>query len=216
MSDDHTHPSAATRPRRADAERSIARILEAAIDRLSVNPDASMADIARHAGVVRATIYVHFPTREALIAAITHHAINDVARVIASADPDRGEPVEALRRVVSATWKTLGRYHALVAINSRVPHEDLHQQHGSALGAVEPLIVRGQAAGAFRSDLPASWHLATLLALIHGASGELSARRIDEDRAEDALVTAVVGALTAASAAGPSGQAIPDTVEAVR
>lgn len=198
MSDHRSkHQPAATRPRRADAERSIARIIDAAVDRLSLDPDASMADIARQAGVVRATIYVHFPARESLIAAVTDHAINDVAQVIASADPAGGEPTEALRRVVSATWKTLGRYHALVAINAQLPHDELHRQHGSALGALEPLIVRGQAAGAFRSDVPASWHLASLMALIHGASGELRAGRIDEDQVEDALIATVVGALTA-------------------
>jgi AcrR family transcriptional regulator len=141
-----------------------------------------MTDIATQAGVVRATIYVHFPTREALIEAITHRGISEVAQVIASAEPNVGEPMEALERVVAAAWRTLGRYHALVAINSRVPHEELHQRHGSALGALEPLIERGQRAGAFRADVPAAWHLATTMALIHGASGELSAGRIDENR----------------------------------
>ena len=196
MSHHHSSETAAAPRRRADAERSIARILEAAIDCLSLNPDASMADIAAKAGVVRATIYVHFPTRESLISAVTHHALTDVAQVIASSDPDSGDPVEALKRVISATWQTLGRYHALVAINTQRPHEELHHEHGSVLDALEPLIVRGQRAGAFRSDVPASWHLATLLGLIHGASGELSAGRIGEDRVESALLATVVGALT--------------------
>jgi TetR/AcrR family transcriptional regulator, mexCD-oprJ operon repressor len=197
MPDQHPSDSAATRRRRADAERSIASILEATVDCLSLDPDASMAEIARRAGVVRATIYVHFPTRESLIGAVTHHALAEATQAIESAHPESGDPVDALRRVISATWRILGRYHALVAINTQRPHEELHHQHESALGALEPLIVRGQSAGAFRADVPASWHLATLLALIHGASGELSAGRIDEDRVEEALVASVVGALTA-------------------
>jgi AcrR family transcriptional regulator len=166
-----------------------------------------MADIARKAGVVRATIYVHFPTRESLIAAVTNHAVNDAAQVIASADPERGEPLAALSRVISVTWRTLGRYHALVAINTQLPHAELHDRHGPALGALEPLIVRGQVAGAFRSDVPASWHLATLLALIHGASAELRAGRIDSDQVENALIATVVGALSAQ--APPLGHLTP-------
>ena len=199
MTDHHTEP-APVRPRRADAERSIARILDAAVECLSENPEASMADIASQAGVVRATIYVHFPTRESLVEAITHRAIAEVAQVIGAAEPDVGEPVEALGRVVSATWRTLGRYHALVAINSRLPHVELHHRHGSALGALEPLIERGQRAGAFRADVPAAWHLATLMALIHGASAELSAHRIDEQQVESALAATVVGAISAQAA----------------
>jgi AcrR family transcriptional regulator len=155
-----------------------------------------MTDIAREAGVVRATVYVHFPTRESLISAVTRDAIAHAAQAIASADPESGDPVAALERVISATWKMLGQYHALVAINSQLPAEDLHHQHASALGALEPLIVRGQKAGAFRADVPASWHLAALLALVHSASAELSAGRIDEHKVEHALVASVVGALS--------------------
>src|SRR5690349_23491142 len=102
--------------RRADAVRSVAKILDAAVDALASDPEASMAGIARRAGVVRATLYVHFPTRESLIDAVTRHAIAEVAGVIEAAEPDRGEPTEALARLVATAWRTMGRYHPLVAI----------------------------------------------------------------------------------------------------
>jgi AcrR family transcriptional regulator len=183
--------------RRADAERNIARILDAAVDALGDDQEASMAEIARRAGVVRATLYVHFPTREALLEAVTESALAEVAAVIRAAEPDRGDPVEALRRVVAATWQTLGRYHALVAINTRQQeHEELRHRHTSVLGELEPLIERGQAEGNFRSDVPAGWHLSMLLALVHAASAELRAGRLPEVDAEAALVATVLGAVT--------------------
>src|ERR671921_2006065 len=103
-----TQPTTAPgRPRRrADAERSIARILDAAVDALASDPEASMAEIARRAGVVRATIYVHFPTREALLEAVTDRALSEVAQVIDTAEPHRGDADEALARIVQSAWRT--------------------------------------------------------------------------------------------------------------
>ena len=162
-----------------------------------------MAEIARRAGVVRATIYVHFPMREALLRAVTDRALAEAVAVIDAAEPDRGDPTDALRRVVGVTWRTLGRYHALVAINTgtQTP-EELHRRHGSVLGALLPLIQRGQAGGAFRADVAPGWHLAMLMALIHAASAELRAGRVPEDQAEAALVATVLGAV---ASPGPHG-----------
>src|SRR3954471_13952043 len=105
----HTTEGAARPRRRADAERSIARILDAAVDALGEDPEASMSAIARRAGVVRATVYVHFPTRDALLEAVTGRALHEVAAGIAAAEPDRGEAADALTRVIAGTWRILGR-----------------------------------------------------------------------------------------------------------
>src|SRR4051794_27333594 len=125
-----------TRRRRADAERSVARIMDAAVDALASDPEASMAQIARQAGVVRATIYVHFPTRESLIEAVTDRAISEATAAIEAAEPERGNPADALRRVVASAWRTLGRYHPLVAINTQLPQSELRHRHAAVLSAL--------------------------------------------------------------------------------
>lgn len=154
-----------------------------------------MAEIARRAGVVRATVYVHFPTRENLIEAVTRRAISDVTEAIQAAEPARGDPAEALRRVVTAAWRALGRFHTLVEVNARLPHADLHAMHQPVLGVLVPLIDRGQRDGTFRADVPVAWHLSMLLALIHAASGELSAGRMPQAAVEAALLETVLGAI---------------------
>src|SRR3954452_8862506 len=119
--------ASAPKRRRADAERSIAAITDAALEALAGDPDVSMAEIARRAGVVRATIYMHFPTRESLLDAVMEHAVAQVARATRAAEPTTGEPEEALDRFVRATWQTLSRFHALLAINtSRLSAKELH------------------------------------------------------------------------------------------
>jgi TetR/AcrR family transcriptional regulator, mexCD-oprJ operon repressor len=192
------HPSPPRQPRRrADAQRSVARILDAAVDALASDPEASMAEIARQAGVVRATIYVHFPTRESLLEAVTERAISEVTRVIEAAEPQRGEAADALGRVVTAAWRALGRFHALVAVNTRLPHDELHRRHRPLLSILEPLIERGQRDGTFRPDVSTTWHLSMLLALVHAASAQLRAGRMPADEIEAAVVATVLGALSA-------------------
>lgn len=182
--------------RRADAERSVARILDAAVDVLAGDPEASMAEIARRAGVVRATVYVHFPTREALIDAVTRRAMAEAVEAIAAAEPETGDPGDALGRIVRTAWRTLDRYHSLVAINVRLPADELRARHRPVLATLEPLVERGRRDGTFRADVPAAWHLAMVLALVHAASAEVRAGRVAAAQAEPALVATVLGALS--------------------
>ena len=58
---------------RADTNRR--RILDVALAELLRDPDASMDQIARAAGVVRRTVYGHFPSREALIGTLVDEAV---------------------------------------------------------------------------------------------------------------------------------------------
>ena len=109
-----TTPADASAPkrRRADADRSVAAILDAGLEALASDPDSSMSEIARRAGVVRATIYVHFPTRTALLHAVMEFATAQVVEAMEGAEPQRGEPVDALERVLRATWRQLGSFTA--------------------------------------------------------------------------------------------------------
>jgi len=184
------------RRRRADADRSVAAILDAALEALASDPDSSMSEIARRAGVVRATIYVHFPTRESLLDAVMEYATGQVVDAMRSAEPQRGEPVEALERVLRATWRQLAQFHGLLALNTaRLSAEELHRRHVPMLDQLEPLIERGQKQGAFRTDLPVSWQLAVIRAIVHTASREIQGGRIAESRVEAVMISTILGAI---------------------
>ena len=188
--------ASAPRRRRADAERSVAAILDAALEALASDPDSSMSEIARRAGVVRATVYVHFPTRESLLDAVMEHAVAEVAEATRAAEPQRGEPKEALERVLRATWQELDRFQALLTINmTRLSPEELHRRHLPVLEQLAPLIERGQKQGVFRSDLPIAWQLAVIRAIVHAASNEIQGGRLAVADAESAMLSTAISAI---------------------
>ena len=192
----------APRRRRADAERSVSAILHAALEALASDPDTSMSGIARRAGVVRATIYVHFPTRESLLDAVMEYAINQVVEAMRGSEPHRGAPVEALERVLRATWRQLAQFHGLLALNTaRLSAEELHRRHVPMLDQLEPLIERGQKQGVFRSDLPVTWLLAVIRSLVHTASHEIRGGRLTDSEAEAAMLSTILAAIGATEVA---------------
>jgi len=197
MAKPNTKPEASVRKRRADAERNIQAIIDAAVEALASDPDASMAAIARRAGVVRATIYMHFPTREALLDAVMEEATGRVAEAIRLAEPGRGEPMEALERVILATWRQLSEFHNILQINmNRLSAQELRRRHLPMTKQFIPLLERGQAEGVFRSDVSATWLIAVVRAIVHVASTELQAGRLSEADVERTMLTTAFAAIS--------------------
>ena len=156
-----------------------------------------MAEIARRAGVVRATIYMHFPTREALLDAVMEHATGQVADAIREAEPDRGEPKEALERVILATWQQLSQFHNVLQINmNRLSAKELRRRHLPMTTQFVPLLERGQAEGVFRSDVSATWLIAVVRAIVHVASTELQAGRLSQAEVERTMLTTALAAVS--------------------
>ena len=93
---DRDAPSQKTRPARADAQRNLDALLEAAKAVFAESGvDAPVRDIAEKAGVGVATVYRHFPQRSLLIAAVYRREMDaciDLAPVLAATH----EPAEAL------------------------------------------------------------------------------------------------------------------------
>ena len=60
---------------RADAQRNLGRVLDAAAEVFAERgPDASVDEIARRAGVGHGTVFRRFPTKDALVAAVSASA----------------------------------------------------------------------------------------------------------------------------------------------
>ncbi|WOP17437.1 TetR/AcrR family transcriptional regulator [Raineyella sp. LH-20] len=196
-------PERADGPKRADARRNIEAILEAATDCLSMDPDASVAAIARAAGVGRVTLYGHFAGRADLVDATVARAIERGDAVLAAVDLD-GDPTEALVRLIRQSWSQIVRIGALMTVASAtLSPERMLELHRRPASRVEGLIERGRTAGVFRADLPVSWLVGTLHRVMHGAAEEIAAGRLDADAAGWTIAATVVAAFT------PPGRPVP-------
>ena len=166
--------------RRADAERNLARIIEAATALLAVNPAASMAEIAEASGLVRATLYRHFPTRDDLIRAMYAAALDDALKAILSVDPEQGKATDAIARVVDALLVVGDRYRILS--EERRVYPELRDKEESVGAPMIALVERGQRSGELRDDMPLRWIVAALGSLVNEALRAVG--REDIDRAE--------------------------------
>lgn len=173
--------------RRADAERNLNRILEAATALLAENPGASMADIAEASGLVRATLYRHFPTRDDLLRAMYAAALEEALQAIVSVEPEQGNASDAIARVVDALLVVGDRYRILS--EERRGYPELREQEEAVGAPMIALVERGQKEGELRDDLPLRWLVATLGALVNEALRAVGREDIEREKA-GAIVTA--------------------------
>jgi AcrR family transcriptional regulator len=190
-------PTAPAAPRRrADAQRSIARIVAAARACLGRDPDATTDDIAKAAGVGRMTLYGHFPNRAELIEAALADAMRAGDETLSAVDL-RGDARDALTRLLESSWALVAESAALLeAADGVLPAARLRELHAVPAERVERLIRRGQEDGTFRTDLPAAWLVNAVHYLLKGAAQEQRAGRLDTADAAH-VVTASVRSLLA-------------------
>jgi TetR/AcrR family transcriptional repressor of mexCD-oprJ operon len=192
------------RGQRADARRNIAAILDAALACLVRDPDASIGEIAAAAGVGRVTLYGHFPSRAELVDAVFARAVAEADEALDSVDLT-GDPRQALARLVASSWQIVNRHRMLLrAAQHTLDPERLRDHHQRPLRRVERLIARGRREGAFRTDLPAAWLVATFYSVLHGAADEILAGRLADRDAGRTISATLLAAFT------PPGQRVPD------
>jgi AcrR family transcriptional regulator len=202
--------SSTPRPGRADARRNAELILAATAELLAAQPGVSLEQVAAHAGVSRATLYHHFPGRDALLDALTERSIREVSAAIQTARPDTGTATQAMERVLRAAWQVVGRYRGLVIVNPRrLEPAELRARLEPALGPIRALIDRGQRHGEFDPELPGDWLIGVITDLIHAASRQVSLGAMRPDTAERALLRTARAALAAhrGRPAAPTGPA---------
>ena len=131
-----------------------ARIIDVARELLGQRPDAGMGEVAAAAGVVRRTVYGHFPARSDLVLALAEQAAGEIAAVLEEIDVTETPADEAWARFVGRLWPLAHRYRVLLALRRGEYGDEIHALLGSVDEMLASLIRRGQDAGAFGTHLP--------------------------------------------------------------
>lgn len=181
--------------KRADAERTITAILDAALECFAAGPDATVTEIAKAAGVGRVTVYGHFDSLESIVDAVLVRSLAEADATFAALDLESGTATEAVNRLLHAPW-IFGRYRGLLAAaTAHLGPEKVRRLHEQVFARIEAVVARGRDAGEFRTDLPLPWMMASVYALAHAALAEADAGRISREQAPELLSTTLLGLL---------------------
>ena len=131
------------------------RILDVAVEVLGQNPDAGMGDVAAAAGVVRRTVYGHFPTRSDLIRSLTQQAVNEVAAVLDEVNASDRAAETVWVDFIARLWPLAHRYRVLLALRRGEYGEEIHALLGPVDKTLADLVQKGQDSEVFGRHLPA-------------------------------------------------------------
>ncbi|MET8787872.1 MULTISPECIES: helix-turn-helix domain-containing protein [unclassified Streptomyces] len=144
-------------PIRRNARSNRARILATARRELGRNPDVTLEEIAQAAGVVRRTLFGHFPGRAALVEALTEEASQALRGAVARQSDGAETADYELARFVLSIWPVGDRYRLLLAL----VRQDLGAQRVAEVLApareeATAILDRGQREGVFHTHLPSA------------------------------------------------------------
>ncbi|MFC8144164.1 TetR/AcrR family transcriptional regulator [Streptomyces paradoxus] len=144
-------------------------VLRAAAALLTRKSTATMDEVAKAAGISRATLHRHFAGRDALVRALESLGIAECVAALEAARLDEGSASDAVRRLVGAVEPAAGLLAFLYGENQLFEGEE--QNAGWALidDRISALFRRGQLSGEFRIDLTPAWLTEALYGLM--ASG---------------------------------------------
>ncbi|MFF9851980.1 TetR/AcrR family transcriptional regulator [Streptomyces litmocidini] len=133
------------------------QVLRAAAALLTRKATATMDEVARAAGIGRATLHRHFAGRDALVRALEELGLQELEAAHDRARIDEGPADEAVRRLV-AEVETVAPLLSFLVTENQLFEGDQRNEGWERLDArVSALFRRGQEQGVFRIDLTPAW-----------------------------------------------------------
>ena len=157
-------------------------IIESAFIILSQNPGAPLSDIAQQAGVGRATLHRHFASRQALILALTHIAIEEMDAASEVAAATATSHLDALRKVLCALIP-LGDRHGFLAQEPVTDDPNIAAAFDRQQTETEVLIEAAKTEGDIDPSVPTVWVRQAFDYLLYAAWDSVKADEVTHKQA---------------------------------
>lgn len=144
-------------------------VLRSAAALLTRKSTATMDEVAKAAGISRATLHRHFAGRDALVRALESLGIAECEAALDAARVAEGPAADAVRRMVVAIEPAAALLAFLYTENQLFEGEEQNAGWTRIDDRISALFRRGQESGAFRIDLTPAWLTEALYGLL--ASG---------------------------------------------
>ena len=176
-----TTPRRAPRARapRVDALRNRERIVAAARDLFTeVGWQAPIDEVARRAGIGNATVYRHFPDRDALVLAVVRSVLKRTADRAEYALALGNDPFDALSRFVLAAGDERIGAMCMMLDGAYDPGDpEVKALEGRLNGLVETMLARARRAGMLRPDVDLADIIVAVAQLTRPLPGYVTVRR---------------------------------------
>jgi len=180
-----------TRPLRADSERTMRAILDAANEVLSANPGATLQQIADAAGVARTTVHRRFASREALLDALAQDMLEQTEAVLDDARTETAPPLVALHELSAGYIRVKSRWRL-----SEARPSDSHECIVDRIRAKNRALFQRLAdTGTIAADTDLDWATRVYFALLHEAIERRAETGTDPDTLAAMVTSTLVGGL---------------------
>ncbi|MFJ3585617.1 TetR/AcrR family transcriptional regulator [Streptomyces sp. NPDC090127] len=142
------------------------QVLRAAAALLARKSTSTMDEVARAAGIGRATLHRHFAGRDALVRALEAMGIEEFEAALDAARLDDGPADEAVRRLIAQSEANAQLLAFLVTENQLFEGDQVNEGWARLDARVSDVFKRGQEEGVFRIDLSPAWLTEALYGLI--------------------------------------------------
>lgn len=154
------------------------QVLRSAAALLTRKSTATMDEVARAAGISRATLHRQFAGRDALVRALEALGIAECVAALEAARPDEGPAADAVRRLVAEVEPHAPLLAFLYTENQLFEGEEQNRDWAAIDERIAALFRRGQASGEFRIDLTPAWLTEALYGLLASGAWAVAEGRV--------------------------------------